>query len=290
MMGCALEDLTRKLGFLLPMLMVSLCMPARSEEAKPPGGGPILSEVTFVAFDTETTGLKAADGRILEIAAVKFRNRQIVGRKSWLIKPDIPIPEASQHIHGITPAMVATSPPFPVVFREFAAFTEGTVLLAHNAGFDRRFMVAELTRNGITPPENRLLDTLPLYRAWFPGRKTYALEELVRALLPEKFAAAKSTSEADRTTRFHSALWDSECTAALFMTGMTNLPETATLTDFAPAGRKALSFSLPRPQSRPSANPRTGTGRDEPAPQTPQTPPPALSGRPPSVVPPPEPH
>lgn len=202
-----------------------------------------LTNVTFVVFDTETTGLKAADGRILEIGAVKLRNGRIVDRKSWLINPGIPIPRESQRINGITPAMVSNCPPFTVAFREFVAFSEGTVLLAHNAPFDRRFIVAELARNGLTPPENPLIDTLPLYRIWFPGQRHYSLETLTRTLLPDMAMAAQGRDTgSNRTLRLHSALGDSECAAALFMKGWAGLREGTTLAEFTNAMPKVLSF------------------------------------------------
>jgi DNA polymerase III epsilon subunit-like protein len=212
-----------------------------------------LTNVTFVVFDTETTGLKATDGRILEIGAVKLRNGQIVGRKSWLINPGIPIPMESQRINGITPAMVSNSPPFTVAFREFVAFSEGAVLLAHNAPFDRRFIAAELARHGLIPPENPLLDTLPLYRTWFPGQRHYSLEALTSALIPPLAMAARDGAAGtnDRTIRIHSALGDSECTAALFMKGLSGLREGTTLAELTNAMPGVLSF-----KSSPSARVR----------------------------------
>lgn len=218
--------------------------PALSDE---PGTNtaPALTGVTFVAFDTETTGLKAAEGRILEIGAVKFRNLRILDRKSWLINPGILIPEESRRINGITPDMVSNSPPFAVVFPEFAAFTKGAVLLAHNAAFDRRFTAAELARHGLPPPDNLLLDTLPLFRVWFPGLRSYALESLTRSLCP----AVEHAAEIGRTQRFHAALWDAECTAALFMKGQAKLPDGTTLTELTNATARVLTLK-PSPPSR----------------------------------------
>lgn len=201
--------------------------------ALPPPPGSSLHDATFVAFDTETTGLKAADGRILEIGAVKFRNGRVVSRKCWLINPGIPIPEASRRIHGITEAVVSNCPPFKTVYPEFAAFAEGATLLAHNAAFDRRFIMAELERNDLDAPARPLFDTLPLCRSWFPGLRSYSLESLTRSLLPdlehESLPAEGNPAAMDRIRRFHSALWDAECTAALFMKGVTRLPDGAPL-------------------------------------------------------------
>ena len=214
-----------------------------------------LRDVTFVVFDTETTGLNPNAGRVLEIGAVKLRNRQVIDRKCWLINPGIPISEEAQRINGITAAMVSNCPPFNAVFREFAAFTEGSVLLAHNASFDRRFIAAELARNGQPSPENPLLDTLPLYRRWFPGLRSYALESLTHAVIPglEEAAApaAGNGAATGRTNRFHSALWDAECTAALFMKGLANLPDTATLAALTQITPKVPAFKSPPPSKAP---------------------------------------
>ncbi len=243
------------IGYTRASLIVTLLAAWLSQTAlsSEPPDTPALTNVLFVAFDTETTGLKAADGRILEIGAVKFRNGHIVGRKSWLINPGIPIPRESQRINGITPAMVSNCPPFTVAFREFVAFSEGAVLLAHNAPFDRRFIVAELARNGLTPPENPLIDTLPLYRTWFPGQRHYSLEALTHNLLPDMATAAQGRDAGtnDRTIRLHSALGDSECTAALFMKGWVGLREGTTLAEFTNAMPKVLSL-----KSSPSARVR----------------------------------
>lgn len=233
------------IGYTRASLIVMFLAAAWSSQtalSSEPPDSPALTNVLFVAFDTETTGLKAADGRILEIGAVKFWNGRIVGRKSWLINPGIPIPLESQRIHGITPAMVSNCPPFTVVFPEFVAFSEGAILLAHNAPFDRRFIVSELARHGLTPPENPLLDTLPLCRIWFPDQRHYSLELLTHALIPAMAPRSGTPGTNDRTIRPHSALGDAECTAALFMKGLSGLHEGATLAELTNAKPGVLSL------------------------------------------------
>ncbi|MFA7324310.1 MAG: exonuclease domain-containing protein [Candidatus Nanopelagicales bacterium] len=59
----------------------------------------------FIAFDTETTGVDVSEARIVTAAAIVFVGRQPVETDSWLIKVDVPIPEVTTAVHGITDEM-----------------------------------------------------------------------------------------------------------------------------------------------------------------------------------------
>jgi len=211
-----------------------------------------LTNVTFVAFDTETTGLSVEQGRLVEIAAVKFHLDRVLERQSWLINPGIPIPEAARRVNNITDAMVSNSPPVAAVLPQFVRFAEGCVLLAHNARFDRGFVAAEAKRNSVAVPTGPLFDSLPLFQAWFPGPRSYALESLTTSLLPGFTNQPPPCVDGARTNRFHTALWDSECLAALFIRGTTNLPPRATLADLLRVSRGAYSFRNPKRLWRPT--------------------------------------
>lgn len=212
-----------------------------------------VSNITFVAFDTETTGLQPDRDRVVEIAAVKFRGTQIMARCSWRVNPGMPIPAAATRIHGITDAMVSNCPPFAAVFPSFAAFAGGSVLLAHNAGFDRRFVAGELKRHALAAPSAPILDSMVLFRAWFPGRRSFALESLTTEVLPALAGAPVPAAGDGRDQRFHTAGWDAECLMALFVKGATNLPAQATLQDLLRLAGGAYAFGAPRRQWRPGA-------------------------------------
>lgn len=177
------------------------------------------ADQTFVAFDIETTGFSPARDRILEIGAVKLRGGRILARRSWLINPEMAVPQAVQRVNGITADMVTDCPRFDAVFPHVRTFLDDAVLLAHNAGFDCRFLAAELDRCGIPYPTNLVLDTLRIYRQSHPRLPSYSLASLVAAFLPSSpsLTAATDTANSDRTARPHSAQWDAECVAALFM-------------------------------------------------------------------------
>lgn len=185
----------------------------------------------FVVLDTETTGLSSSSDRIVEIAAIRFRDRRIVGRKSWLIDPGTDIPAAATAVHGITGAMVEGKPSFREVYPELVRFTDGAVLLAHNAPFDVRFIRAEAARNLLAPPNNPVLDTIILARRRFPGAPGYALQSL----------AAHLELDPPRG-RPHRALADARLTIALFTAAVAREPRIENLEELIEACGGTISF------------------------------------------------
>jgi len=158
-----------------------------------------LKSLTFIAFDTETTGIWAPAHRIVEIGAVKFRlTDHTESTYESLVKPDRSIPQEVTAIHGITDEMVADAPPIGTVLDEFAQFCGKTsVLVAHHAPFDISFVACELQRTDRTFGNNMILDTIDLHQRYSPGLASYSLLSLV-----EHFGIAKSQR--------HRALADAE--------------------------------------------------------------------------------
>ena len=68
---------------------------------------PRLTDITFLAFDTETTGLQPIVHRLVEVGAVRFRlDGHETATFQQLIDPHLPISPEVQHVHGITDRMV----------------------------------------------------------------------------------------------------------------------------------------------------------------------------------------
>lgn len=163
-----------------------------------------IADTTFVIFDTETTGLSPKWHRVVEIGAVKVRNGKVIDEATWLINPQRSIPEKAQAVHGITDDMVKDKPTFDKVYPEFEKFIEGAVLVAHNARFDVSMMRAEIAGSGLPMPDNEVIDTLKLFRRWFPDSKSHQLGALADYLgvSGEGFHRATSDSEYDARILF----------------------------------------------------------------------------------------
>lgn len=188
-----------------------------------------VAGITFVAFDTETTGLDPKKGRVVEIGAVRFRNGRILAHKSWLINPQCRIPYWAQKIHGISTEMVQDSPGFAEAYRQFEEFVGDSVLIAHNAGFDISFIDREVERNKLEPPRNPVVDSLALFRTWFPDATSYSLEPLVDHL------------GIDSDT-FHRAEADSRYVALIFAKGLRAHAKSLTFGQLVRDAGNALEF------------------------------------------------
>lgn len=127
-----------------------------------------------IVLDTETTGLDPKSGhRLIEIACVELEDFLPTGRTFYrLVHPDREIDPDAERVHGISLASLEGKPRFhePEVCDAFLDFVGDAALIAHNAGFDRGFVNAELTRaNRPLLLEGQWIDTLALAQKRFPG-------------------------------------------------------------------------------------------------------------------------
>lgn len=105
-----------------------------------------LSRAGFVVFDLETTGAKTPPCRVTEIGAYKVLGGEIVGEFHTLVNPEMPIPFFITMLTGISDSMVRDAPKFADVAGNFLEFIGDSVLVAHNSGFDMRFLNHEISR------------------------------------------------------------------------------------------------------------------------------------------------
>lgn len=183
-----------------------------------------LKELTYVVFDTETTGLEPQrDDEIVQIGGVRIVNGRILKSEAYdrLVNPGRRIPPASTRIHGIGDADVALAEPLLPAIGRFHAYAGGAVLVAHNAAFDMSFLTKHKREIDVafTQP---VLDTVLLAAHVFgPGAKLTldALAERFGVRLPER----------DR----HTALGDALATAEVFLklVALLEAEGTATLGD-----------------------------------------------------------
>jgi DNA polymerase III subunit epsilon len=196
-----------------------------------------LSELSYTVFDTETTGLEPSEGdEIIAIGAVRIVNGRLLRHETFdqLIDPRRAVSSASVEVHGITPDMLAGQPMIHEVLPAFARFVEDTVLVAHNAAFDMRFLQLKEQRTGVKFIQP-VLDTLLLSAVAHPG---YDAAE-------HKLEAIAGRLGIDVIGR-HTALGDAIVTGEIFLKLVPLLAERGihTLKDAREASQKTLYAKL----------------------------------------------
>jgi len=165
-----------------------------------------LAALAYTAFDTETTGLAPSAGdEIVSIGAVRIVNGRLLGHEVFeqLVDPGRPMSPEASRITGIESTMLASQPPLAKVLPAFQEFCADTVLIAHNAAFDLRFlrMKEEATGVRFTQP---VLDTLLLSAIIHPDFESHGLEAI---------AARMGINPIGR----HTALGDAIMTGEIFL-------------------------------------------------------------------------
>ncbi len=107
-----------------------------------------LWRARYVVLDVETTGPDPVQHRIIEIACLVLEAGRVTERFVSLVNPHQPVPPSITALTGITTSMLLTAPEEAEVFARVAQLLapSGTILVAHNAAFDRKFVCATLER------------------------------------------------------------------------------------------------------------------------------------------------
>lgn len=166
-----------------------------------------LDDLTYVVFDTETTGLDPERDEIVQLAAVRLVNGRRVEREVFetLVDPARAIPPGSTDVHGITEAMVRGAPLIAEAGARFHHFARGAVLVAHNAPFDLAFLRRHEATIG-AGFDHPVLDTVLLSAVIFGTLEEHSLDALAARLgitIPEEAR--------------HTALGDTIATAEAFL-------------------------------------------------------------------------
>ena len=170
-----------------------------------PASIPLLS-LNAIAFDSETTGLDTSQARMIEIGAVRILHGEVDESCTFraMINPGIPIPLASQEIHGISDDDVAEAADFTRVVHDFDKWRKDSVLVGYASGFDLAMLKRERDLAGLDWVAPRCLDVRFLVNLLGPNLPDFSLDTIADWVGVE-------------VKHRHSALGDAIATAAIFV-------------------------------------------------------------------------
>jgi DNA polymerase III epsilon subunit family exonuclease len=158
-----------------------------------------------VVFDVETTGGSTRLGdRVIEIGAVAIEGKSIVDEFHSLISTTQPINPFAYRVHGITKEMLDGQPTADKIIPKFNKFIKNSILVAHNASFDVRFIQNEFTKHNLKF-NNVCFCTLKLGRSLYPDLESHNLLTLYHQFYTKP------------PGRMHRALEDARVTAKIWM-------------------------------------------------------------------------
>lgn len=126
----------------------------------------------YTIIDIETTGLDSTFDEIIELAALKIRNNQIVDRFQTFVKPENEIDEFITELTGITNEMVKDAPQINEIINSYYKFLSDDIIIGHNVNFDINFLY------DISEISNDFIDTLRIARRCVTDIKNHKLNTL----------------------------------------------------------------------------------------------------------------
>lgn len=136
-----------------------------------------------VVLDFETTGLSPERSEIIQIGAIKFEKAKMVDQFARYARASRPIPAKITQITGITDETVKDAPALKESLLELRDFIGDYPIVAHNASFDLKFLLANYHRYDIAYPSPTVIDTLTLARKYIrqtPNHKLTTLKQFLR--------------------------------------------------------------------------------------------------------------
>lgn len=168
-------------------------------------------------LDTETTGLKKAEGATL-LELVLLRSDGHVAMHT-LIDPGMPIPEAITKINGITDDMVRGQPTLPVALKRLGSILKpGDLVCIYNADFDKQWVGDAIQIAGASVHCTMLdyayfRNEYDVQKQRMKWHKLGVAAEQVGYTLPSGFTAHRALADCYMTRAVQEHIWDSHIKA-----------------------------------------------------------------------------
>ena len=138
------------------------------------------SDAPWVVLDFETTGLSPESARVIEVAALRYRGHRLEDAFVTLINPGggMQVPSRIEMLTGIGTHMLRDAPSPERAFPQLMRFLGKDPVVAHNAQFDQKFVMAELLRLSRDAIRPSFACSIKGARKTHPGLQSYRLGDL----------------------------------------------------------------------------------------------------------------
>lgn len=157
-----------------------------------------------IVFDVETTGTDRRRDQVIELC-VQMGLESDSKRRTWRIRPSVPINPAAQAVHGISMADLEGCPPFAACAAEIREVLAGAqVLIGYNMSFDIDMLQAEYER--LRQPRlelegKKLVDAFRLWQQCEPRSLQHAHQRFVGGSFDEAHSASADVAATSRVLR-----------------------------------------------------------------------------------------
>lgn len=161
----------------------------------------IVDSLSFCVLDLETTGGNHKKDKIIEIGMVKVVGRKVVGEKSFLINPEVQIPDFIQKLTKISQNAVKDAPKIEQVIDEIIDFIGDDIIVAHNTSFDVPFLNGTISNLGKDELQNKVICTNVMTKHLIPEILSSNLNYMSRLFNINHSKAHRAHDDAMATAR-----------------------------------------------------------------------------------------
>lgn len=151
-----------------------------SEEKRKKGRNLYEIPSDYVLIDIETTGFSTQWDEVIELAAVRIRNHEIVDKFESLVKPKYKVSEFITSLTGISNEMLIDAPPLVETLETFLDFIGDDIIIGHNIHFDISFIYDNSKHHLDRFFSNDFVDSRRICRKIVPDLSNYKLKKLVK--------------------------------------------------------------------------------------------------------------
>lgn len=161
----------------------------------------IIEKLNFCVIDLETTGGNHGKDKIIEVGMVKLVGTKITETKSFLINPEMQIPDFIQKLTGISQKSVKNAEIIENLIDEIVEFIDDDILVAHNTSFDVPFLNGTLRKLDRPELENRVICTNVMTKHLIPEILNSNLNYLSRLFKIDHTKAHRAEDDALATAK-----------------------------------------------------------------------------------------